>query len=273
MTKLKIYRKKTLGIEVPYYHTGENESTAIIFLHGNRGSGLMFRSVLTSGLSRKYTLIAPDLPGFGDCVVEDQLLENISWDFLKEVVVEFSNSFSFESIVLCGHSMGGHLAIESINHIKASRGIVIFGTPPVKGMQDLPNAFLPNPNMELLLKAEISDSDIDQLIAGSTEKQTTKEFLKAIVRKAEPNVLKNIYESITYQIEDEVNILSSLRSFPICCIHVKNDPLINYQYLVDIGFGRIFFGQIAMAHKLAGMIIPFDAIVFNEPDACYFICR
>jgi len=244
LNDLKIDKKKILDIEVPYYHSGNNESAAIFFIHGNRGSGLTFQSVLASRLSHKYKLIALDLPGFGDNKVQEDLHEQITWNFLKRLIIDFTNSFSYSNTILCGHSMGGHLAIECIHQIKDRKGLVFFGAPPVSGIQDMPNAFLPNPKMEFLLKADLSESEIELLIADSSKNKKTQDFLNTIARKADPRVLDKVYESITYQVEDEVKLLSPIQSFPICCIHVENDPLVNYQYIVDLKLPNLFRGEV-----------------------------
>jgi len=50
--------------------------------------------------------------------------------------------------VIVGWSLGGHIALEAASALPDAAGFVIFGTPPVSGPADMPEAFLPNPALE-----------------------------------------------------------------------------------------------------------------------------
>jgi len=97
----------------------------IILLHGNSSSSKVFEPVFNSDIA--YTLLAIDLPGHG----ESERAENYGYPQIREKLLDQVLKVE-EPLILVGNSLGGHLAIEILNNITNSKGILIFGTPPLK---------------------------------------------------------------------------------------------------------------------------------------------
>ena len=113
----------------------------IVCLHGNSSSLIVFHPLFKSKLL-DYSIISFDLPGHGDSIEKYKNHSNFSISFFKENLIKCINSID-DDILLVGNSLGGHLAIEISEEIKRLKGLLIFGSPPVKKPINFEEAFLP----------------------------------------------------------------------------------------------------------------------------------
>ncbi|HTE22224.1 MAG TPA: alpha/beta hydrolase [Candidatus Limnocylindria bacterium] len=92
------------GLDVAYYQFGHG--TPLLFLHGGRVRALTFKRSLEQ-LSKRYTIIAPDIPGYGASATPKG-----EWSYSDYAV--FFNSFldklELDDVTLVGYSMGGGIA-------------------------------------------------------------------------------------------------------------------------------------------------------------------
>ncbi|HOI60344.1 MAG TPA: alpha/beta hydrolase [Candidatus Pacearchaeota archaeon] len=93
------------GIKIKYKQEGTG--TPIVILHGWGGSSKSWEKIIELIAGKKYMVICPDLPGFGE---SDTLTE--SWNINKYVsfVLEFLKTLKIEECILIGHSFGGGLS-------------------------------------------------------------------------------------------------------------------------------------------------------------------
>lgn len=77
---------------------------AILFLHGGGVNALTYKNVLGL-LSRKYLVIAPDLPCFGKSTCPNNTTEYL------DILEKFITFLNFEKIAIIGHSLGGVVAL------------------------------------------------------------------------------------------------------------------------------------------------------------------
>lgn len=117
---------------VYYQDKGSSNEHAIVFVHGNSCSSRTWQSVFESDLSNKYQLIAFDLPGHGKSDDAKNPNEAYTVQGLVDCVVFVATTLKLYSFLLVGHSLGGHLVIESVNRLAGCKGIMIMGTPPVR---------------------------------------------------------------------------------------------------------------------------------------------
>ncbi|MBF7083657.1 alpha/beta hydrolase [Desulfallas sp. Bu1-1] len=114
------------GNMVFYQENGgkEQELPALILLHGAGGTSARWEHLLgaLSGVSR---CIAPDLPGHGKSGGSPcQTIEEYT-TFIKK----FCDSLGLKHFFLCGHSMGGAIAIEyALRHPFDLKGLILANT-------------------------------------------------------------------------------------------------------------------------------------------------
>lgn len=97
------------GIETNYLEAGQGE--AVLLLHGWGSSVEPYRRLIDL-LSKKYFVIALDMPGFGKTGEPGRPFDV---DDYVDFVLEFLNGFSVSRISLVGHSFGGRVIIKMAN--------------------------------------------------------------------------------------------------------------------------------------------------------------
>ena len=97
---------KVDGRDVHYYTAGKGEPLVVI--HGGGGDARTWRSNILE-LSEKYTVYAPDLPGYGG---SQPLAGNYYIPELSRFVGSFASNLGLEKFYLVGHSLGGGVALD-----------------------------------------------------------------------------------------------------------------------------------------------------------------
>lgn len=97
------------GIDTNYLAVGQGE--AVLLLHG-WGSSLEPYRRLIDLLSKKYFVIALDMPGFGKT---GEPMRPFGVDDYVDFVLEFLKLFSISKLSLVGHSFGGRVIIKMAN--------------------------------------------------------------------------------------------------------------------------------------------------------------
>jgi pimeloyl-ACP methyl ester carboxylesterase len=104
--------KKIKGLSV--FLTGNNESKAIIFVHGFPFDHNMW-DLQVSILSKDYYCVTYDVRGLGESVVDDgQYTMELFVDDLETIVDELS----LEKPILCSLSMGGYISLRAMERFQ-----------------------------------------------------------------------------------------------------------------------------------------------------------
>jgi pimeloyl-ACP methyl ester carboxylesterase len=97
---------KVDGRDVHYYTAGHGEPLVVI--HGGGGDARTWGKNIIE-LSEKYTVYAPDLPGYGG---SQPLDGNYYIPELSDFLGSFASNLGLEKFYLVGHSMGGGVALD-----------------------------------------------------------------------------------------------------------------------------------------------------------------
>ena len=115
----------------------------------------------------------------------------------------------------------------------AAAGYVVFGTPPVASADQMGEAFLPNPAMNVGFTASVGPEEARAYAASFTAPRSAislDEFIADIVRtggEARAGLFGSSGES---RFADEVAIASTLRR-PLAILHGEGEQLVNLDYL------------------------------------------
>lgn len=102
--------KNVNGMKINYEEKGEGE--LIVLLHG-WGSNIKLFANLIELLSKKYKVVAMDMPGFGE---SDEPPAAWCVDDYADFVADFLESYSTDKVMLLGHSFGGRVIIKLNSH-------------------------------------------------------------------------------------------------------------------------------------------------------------
>jgi pimeloyl-ACP methyl ester carboxylesterase len=106
MNEIQSKTIKVGGLDVHYYTAGQGEPLVVI--HGGGGDARTWLKNI-SELSQKYTVYAPDLPGYGG---SQPLNGNYYIPELSEFLGGFAGKLGLDTFYLVGHSMGGGVALD-----------------------------------------------------------------------------------------------------------------------------------------------------------------
>ncbi|MFI3241895.1 MAG: alpha/beta hydrolase [Alphaproteobacteria bacterium] len=89
----------------------EGKGDFVFILHGWGSSSQVFQNT-KSLMAQKYTVVVPDIPGFGD---SDEPKEPWCVDNYVDFVIDFISQFKAQKVILMGHSYGGRIMIKLAN--------------------------------------------------------------------------------------------------------------------------------------------------------------
>ena len=87
------------GLNIFYREAGDTDAPIILLLHGYPTSSHMFRNLIPV-LSKKYHVIAPDLPGFGYSDAPDHEQFNYTFDNLASTMQSFIDQLEMKSFAI-----------------------------------------------------------------------------------------------------------------------------------------------------------------------------
>jgi pimeloyl-ACP methyl ester carboxylesterase len=94
---------------INYYRLRKDGDQTLIFLHGWRSEGAVWKNIAQNLKSDGIAIYALDLPGFGSSAIPKEAL---TIEDYADVVIKFIEKLKLKNIILVGHSFGGRIAIK-----------------------------------------------------------------------------------------------------------------------------------------------------------------
>jgi pimeloyl-ACP methyl ester carboxylesterase len=120
------YRTATVdGLKIFYREAGPKDAPVVLLLHGFPSSSRMFDSLLPT-LGRRYHLIAPDYPGFGQSEAPDPKTFAYTFEHLAAVTDDFAAQLGLTRYTLYLQDYGGPIGFRiAIKHAERVQAIII----------------------------------------------------------------------------------------------------------------------------------------------------
>ncbi|MCP4679147.1 MAG: alpha/beta hydrolase [Deltaproteobacteria bacterium] len=209
----------------------------VLLCHGNSLAAELYDKQLRSSLGENTCLFALDLPGHGNSPDDPEQYTPAS---LVNSIVEVVDALALDQPILVGHSLGGHLMTQVAARIGPIRGLFVFSTPLLTSLAAMPEAFLPNPAIDLLFKAELCDDEVATLTSlfapGGGE---DAERVERALRRADPLFRSTLAAALRGEYPDEVALARGLKA-PVAIVHGANDPLVSYAYLKQLNLPNMW---------------------------------
>lgn len=138
---------------------------AVLLAHGNSMSKEAFERQFDSPLAAVYRIIAVDLPGHGASERSACPRDSYSLTGLADALLDVLRALDASDAVVCGWSLGGHVALEMMSRSPVLGGALLVGAPPVAPGATALAAFKPDPALALLGREFLSAQDAEQLLA------------------------------------------------------------------------------------------------------------
>lgn len=198
----------------------------LITIHGNSSAPSIFKHQEKIGVSVKHIC----LPGHGELASDEQEEHNFTVEAMKKAILSQIGE-SEHPILLLGHSLGGHFAIEIAHEIPNLIGLIIFGTPPIKKPINMEEAFLPTPVLQTLMSEYPSDEDLKEAMAVATVNASIIPELIRDFKQTDPRVRRVLaQEAMEGKWSDQNELFTSL-NVPKYIFLPDQDISVNPAYL------------------------------------------
>ena len=224
-------------LNLHYFDNQNVGKQVLLFIHGNSSSALTFKEQFTSNLSKSYHLLAIDLPGHGQ---SDKIPQHYSSGYsagtFASVLVNFCTQLNITQPILIGHSLGGHVALQSMKEL-APLGICLSGTPPLDNPPNLGAAFHLSEDSAQYFSEDYLEVNLKRLfkIGFLTDnKQLESEFLSDF-KNTDPKVRSEMLRSVgELNYQSETKLLTESTT-PLLVFQGSDEPFVNNDYFVTTG--------------------------------------
>ena len=218
---------------IALFERGENDRAALVCFGGNLLAEKVWSAQLDSDSLSRWRRIAFDLPGHGASKPSPRPEVRYSMAGYAELVKSLVSTLGLERVVLVGHSLGAHVALEAVaSGCPEIVGAFIFGGPPLAGPQDIERGFRETPAMAYVGAAELSAEQAEhwagEMVApGTAAPAWMAQALLRVDPQARPLLLQSVGAGC---MRDEVAALQSLAR-PAALVHGEHDALVDRDYL------------------------------------------
>ena len=253
MSKIHSYKS------ISYQKVGSGK--CILLLHGFAESSSIWNELI-SKWKDNYTLLIPDLPGFGN---SHNSLKEYSLESLAEEIIEIITLEKISQVELIGHSMGGYLSLailekkpEIINSICLLNSTAFDDTEEKFKNRERHIELIRNGKLDLFL------SNFHEGLFDFEQKEKHQETIQDLKNNAlswKPEAFINAINAMKYRPER----LSVLKEFGgnILLIHGLKDNLITTSSIVE-QFKQLKKADLKLLENCGHMAI------FEKPDELFF---
>lgn len=210
---------------------GKKKGT-IVFIHGNSSSSEVFTNIMNSSKITQSKL-AIDLPGHGQSIDSYTEEEDFTMKSYSEKIIVILNQID-NDILICGNSLGGHIAIEISEKIARLKGLVIFGTPPLKKPFNFEEAIAPRSELQIYTSEYATDLEIERAVNIIVfNKKLIETFIKSY-RETNPKIRKALAKDFAdNRWSNQFEIFTNLK-IPKFIIAGSYDTCIITEYLLEV---------------------------------------
>jgi pimeloyl-ACP methyl ester carboxylesterase len=125
------------GADVFYREAGPSDAPAVLLLHGFPSSSFMFRDLIPQ-LAKRYHVIAPDYPGYGQSSAPDHTRFEYTFDHLASIVDQLTQTLKLDKFTIYVQDYGAPVGYRiAVAHPEKITGIVVQnGNAYVEGLPD-----------------------------------------------------------------------------------------------------------------------------------------
>lgn len=218
---------------------------AILLLHGNSMCKEAFEGLLQRPLARVYRFIAIDLPGHGGSERAADPGGTYALSGFADACLEALRALDARDAIVCGWSLGGHVALEMMARCPTLRGALTLGAPPTAPGPAAFNAFVPSEALELLCRETLTKENVESLLA-TIFPAGAPEFARRGLALADGRVRSRFVESVIAGRGADPSGLLARPDRPVAVIAGERDPFVRQDVLETWGGPGLWRGRVQM---------------------------
>jgi len=228
------------------YRRSSGTGRPVVLVHGNSSSSRTWHGLLDGAFGQRHRCLALDLPGHGVSPAAAAGSGVYSLPGYAAVLAGFVEALGAREAVLVGWSLGGHIILEASSALPNAAGFVIFGTPPIGSLADMPEAFLPHPAVQIAFTADL---DADAALAYATALLAPGSTLPtgslvADILATDGTARGEMAASLgTTPFADEVEVVATLDK-PLAILHGAHEQLVSLDYLHKLRAPTLWRGAV-----------------------------
>ncbi len=245
MVKTMPTAKRIPGLDIAVYESPA-PGPAIFCLHGNSQSGQAYAAQLEGEPGYRFHLVTMDLPGHCNSFRASDAIAAYAIPKLAETIQRVAERLDLGPTLYVGHSLGGHLLIQSASGLPNLAGLMIFGTPPLPDPAYMQQGFLPHPSTPGIFKEELSDAEVDAFARGQLYKKNSEiaNYLRRTFKATDPRFRSSLGASVARgELKDECAAIRRLAA-PVAILHGTKEEMINGAYIDNLPLGDLWRGGV-----------------------------
>lgn len=241
---MKLEKIKFRDLGIACYNNSNNGKPSIVFVHGNSMSSRIWEKQFFSELSKKYHLVAFDMPGCGESDHSIEPDNNYNFSDLGDALDSVCNYFRLNNYVIVGYSLGGNVVMQNLSKLKGCIGIFINSVPVTLPLM-LDRMYQPDQDLAIMFQKDYTSEALDRILKRHfCNADLMPPFLKTGFEKTDGNLRQTIMNNIIQgKLNDEVKTINLL-SIPIALVVGKEENIIDVNYFKTFTLNNIWRGEV-----------------------------
>ncbi len=205
---------------------------AVVFVHGNSLSAVSWEHQLEAPELSRWRRIALDLPGHGQSAPSPEPETRYALPGYGVTLKSLVELFGLSRVVIVGHSMGGHIAMEVARELPQLAGLCVLGAPPLRSPADIARGFVDTPLIRFIGAGELSEAEAAEWARGMFGPNVEPPAWAAeSILRVDPKARPSLGESLAQaRMADEVAALEAM-SPPAGLVHGELDDMVSLDYV------------------------------------------
>ncbi|TZG31257.1 alpha/beta hydrolase [Agrobacterium sp. B1(2019)] len=209
----------------------------VVFIRGNSACRQVFQKQLASTLLDNYHMITFDLPGHGDSSDATDPERTYTLPGLADLTVELLYELGIGKAAVVGASLGGHVAIEMLDHSTIPQGLFLMGTPSLGA--DMAEGFRGRPLGGLGAKPALDPQEVERF-ATAVFGANAERFMYQAIERTDKAFRGTLFEGAARGLG--IDQREALTTSPIlsAIVHGEDDQIINLDYVDSVAYANLW---------------------------------
>ncbi|MDQ0220647.1 alpha/beta hydrolase [Peribacillus cavernae] len=225
------------GKKISYIEEGSGHAPTVLLLHGVPESSLLWKKIIPVIVSCGFSVIAPDLPGFGQ---SDPFDEPSTWERYEQFISDFTSEMKMDKFHLVVHDWGGLIGLKwACDFPEKILSLVISNTTISDGYQWHRLAQIwrtPGAGEEIMKRM----SDWSQFQSGmkksipNVDDETLNDFFQVFRTAESSRVVLELYRSGNLEKVKTYNAKLTQMDQPVTIIWGEKDPYVPFEFALKL---------------------------------------